>query len=313
MSTILRYADRAEWLQSRTKGIGASEVSVIMGVNPFETPYQLWRRKKGLDAPKEETEAMLRGHILEEGVAQYFHEKSGYEIIKSSADDFMYVDTEKPFLRASPDRLFWLGGKKSNKNKGILECKTTLMSVDAENIPRHWYCQVQYNLGVSGFKRGALAWLSAGHFEFGYIEIEFDAEFYAYMVERVAEFWERYIIGDEEPAAETAADVLIKYPTHAEGEEITATVEVMQHWTELHAVKEEIAELEKRKAAAEDGIKIAMGECERIVDASGGVLATWKAPKPTVKFNANKFKAAEPDMYANFCEESQGARRFLLK
>lgn len=62
---IIRPKSREEWLQLRSKGIGSSEVGTLVGVNPYETPYQLWRRKKGLDAPKAETFAMKAGHYLE--------------------------------------------------------------------------------------------------------------------------------------------------------------------------------------------------------------------------------------------------------
>lgn len=48
-NTIIRPKDREEWLQVRKSGIGSSEVATIVGLNPWETPYQLWRRKVGLD------------------------------------------------------------------------------------------------------------------------------------------------------------------------------------------------------------------------------------------------------------------------
>ena len=56
--TIIRPKDRNEWLEHRKSGIGSSEVATILGLNPWETPYQLWRRKVGLDEPKTETFAM---------------------------------------------------------------------------------------------------------------------------------------------------------------------------------------------------------------------------------------------------------------
>ena len=69
MSTqIIRPTNREEWLDVRKSGIGSSEVATIVGLNPFETPYQLWRRKRGLDAPQEENFAMKAGHYLEDAV-----------------------------------------------------------------------------------------------------------------------------------------------------------------------------------------------------------------------------------------------------
>ena len=44
--TIIRPKDRNEWLEHRKSGIGSSEVATILGLNPWETPYQLWRRNE---------------------------------------------------------------------------------------------------------------------------------------------------------------------------------------------------------------------------------------------------------------------------
>ena len=35
--------NREEWLSERTGGIGSSEIATIVGLNPYETPYSLWR------------------------------------------------------------------------------------------------------------------------------------------------------------------------------------------------------------------------------------------------------------------------------
>ena len=64
--TVIKPKDRAEWLEHRKSGIGSSEVASILGLNPFETPYQLWRRKMWFDAPPDETFAMKAGHYLED-------------------------------------------------------------------------------------------------------------------------------------------------------------------------------------------------------------------------------------------------------
>ena len=163
--TIIRPADRNEWLQHREQGIGSSEVATILGLNPWETPYQLWRRKKGLDKGKSETFAMKAGHYLEDAVSMFWHDETGRDIIKRSAGDWLMVNTEKPFMRVSPDRTYWLSGMPhNNANKGILECKTTQMRIDPDDLPKHWFCQVQYQLGVAEYvsrlaKSGQRVWL----------------------------------------------------------------------------------------------------------------------------------------------------------
>ena len=311
---IIRPKSHEEWLQYRNQGIGSSEVATILGLNPWETPYQLWRRKKGIDAPKVENFAMRAGHYLEDAVSRFYTDETARDIIKRSAGDWIVADKAMPFLRVSPDRLFWIDrtAKRNEDNKGILECKTTQLKIDADNLPMHWFCQLQYQLGVAGYTEGALAWLTQGR-EFGYKNIVFDATFYDYMTEQVAEYWERYIVGDEEPAAYSVDDVVIKYARHTDGKFVTAATDVIAAAVRLKEIKTQLAELDKAKAEQEGIIKMAIGDAEGITDDTGKVLATWKAGKPKSSFDTNRFAAEHPEEYADYVIEKAASRMFLLK
>lgn len=39
--------DHKKWLKTRDKGIGGSDAAVIMGLNPYKSPYQLWLERPG--------------------------------------------------------------------------------------------------------------------------------------------------------------------------------------------------------------------------------------------------------------------------
>lgn len=309
---VIRPKDRAEWLEYRKDGIGSSEVATILGLNPWETQYQLWRRKKGLDAPKDETFAMKAGRYLEDAVSQFWADETGRTVIKSSAGDWLYKNTEKGFLQASPDRTFWIPGMpKNNDNKGILECKTTQMSIDADDLPKHWFCQVQYQLGVAELQQGSLAWLCSGR-EFGYKDIAFVPDFYGWMIEEIERFWVDNIIGNVEPAATNVQDVLLKYNRHTDGKVIEVDDEIFKAYTKLKEVRKELAAVENQKDELEAKIKMGFGDAEAI-SYGGATLATWKAAKDSTRFDAKAFQAAHPDLAREFTVPSQGARRFLLK
>lgn len=311
-NTIIRPQSREEWLKVRESGIGSSEVATIVGLNPWETPYQLWRRKLGIDPPKQENFAMKAGHYLEDAVAQFWHDETGQDIIKASAGDWLIRNNERPYLQVSPDRTYWLAGlAHSNANKGILECKTTQKSIDADDLPKHWFCQVQYQLGVAELQKGSLAWLSSGR-EFGYKDLAFVPDFYGWLVEEVEKFWKDYIEAKQEPAAVSVSDVLLKYNRHTDGKVLEVGDEVFRDYQDLKDVRKQIEALEERKDTLEGRIKLAFGDAEAISYA-GDTLATWKAPKPSKKFDAKTFCANEPEMAAGYMVETQGSRRFLLK
>lgn len=312
--TIIRPKSRAEWLQHRESGIGSSEVGTILGLNPWETPYQLWRRKKGLDAPTEENFAMKAGHYLEDAVSMFYHDATGDEIIKSSVGDWLAVNTEKPYMRVSPDRTFWQSGAPHKaENKGILECKTTQLDIDENDLPKHWLCQLQYQLGVTGMHHGALAWLTQGR-KFGYRQIAFDQEFYDYITEEVERFWTDNIQGDQEPLSMSIDDVAIKYPQSTEGKSITADAGIMQEIEELRTLKERIKGLSTRKTQLEDDIKLFMGDAEALVmEGVDKPLATWRTAKGKRSFDAKLFEHDNPKLYDKYTVFKVGNRTLLIK
>ena len=120
---VIRPATHQEWLDERKKGIGSSEAGTIMGVNRFDTPYGLWRRKTGVDGPIASNEQMELGHHMEPAVVTMFAARTGAEVCKNSEGDWIAVDKKREYLRVSPDRLFYEAGArhiKSNLRLSIL-------------------------------------------------------------------------------------------------------------------------------------------------------------------------------------------------
>src|SRR5437016_14287114 len=77
MSTIVRMAQGSvEWREHRRKHRNASETPVVLGVSPWQTPYQLWQAKLGLVRP-EVTSAMLRGTELEPAARAVYEARTG--------------------------------------------------------------------------------------------------------------------------------------------------------------------------------------------------------------------------------------------
>ena len=77
--------DKNQWLKQRQRGIGGSDISAVLGVNPWKTSYDLWLEKTGR-APLETatTPAMQRGTILEPVVADLYAEETGRRLRKSN-------------------------------------------------------------------------------------------------------------------------------------------------------------------------------------------------------------------------------------
>ena len=312
---VVKTTSHQQWLDERKKGVGSSEAGTIMGVNHFDTPYKLWRRKTGIDLPVEQNEAMEMGHHLEPAVATLFAARTGAVIKKSSEGDWLAVDTKREYLRVSPDRIYHYAGEKPSKaNQHILECKTTSVAVDKDDIPVYWYCQLQYQMGVMGVKKGAVAWISSyPRLNFGYKEFDFNPEFFKAMVEQLEVFWLINIQGGIAPDDINSEDALVRNPTAKDGVTVQADAQIISTYNALKQINSEIKALEKTQSSLEDDLKIAMGEADTLVSPTGEVMALWKNTKPTMKFNAKAFQQDDPAGYAKYMEPTASSRRFTVK
>lgn len=308
-----------EWLKSREGGIGSSEVATVLGVNPYDTPYQLWLRKTGrVKVEERENFLMKAGHYLEDAISHFCADEAGLDIVKSSAAEFVVVDKDKPFLRVSPDRYaFPAGAKHTADNKVVIECKSTQKPVDPDNISRYWFCQVTYQLHVTGIPMAYVAWLTQGR-DFGCKPIYYDPDFAAFIAEEVERFWVDCVLGGREPALSTIQDVIIKFPRHEEGKKAYADDDLVSLWGDLRDTNEEMRRLQSRKEEIESAMKAAMLDAERLVipadnDNPERTIATWKASKDTSKFDIERFREENPGLYDSYLKPVQGSRRFTLK
>jgi putative phage-type endonuclease len=134
-----------EWLAWRKTVITATDASIIMGNNPWDTLYTCWQRKLGFIEEKKSNEAMERGKRLEPEARAQFIEKYLMHM-----EPIVVESTEFDFLGASLD------GFSSTAN-AILEIKCGgqklyEMAMNQE-IPPYYMDQIQHQLLVTGAER----------------------------------------------------------------------------------------------------------------------------------------------------------------
>lgn len=151
--TRIQFDSMEEWLVNR-KGIGGSDASAILGLNPYKTNQELWMEKKGQMFPVDisdkpyvkygnDAEPLLRALFTldyPEYTVEYY-------------DNNMIINKKYPWAHASLD------GELMNPDgrRGILEIKTTniLQSMQWEKwdnrIPDNYYIQVLHYLLVTEY------------------------------------------------------------------------------------------------------------------------------------------------------------------
>ena len=155
MLKMYRFETRDEWLEARKKFIGGSDVSCILGLNPYKTNVQLYREKKGLAMPDDLSDNPLveYGSKAEEHIRALF-ELDHKELKVGYVPENSWRNTKFPFAAASLD-----GWTVDGRNRtGILEIKTATITSGQQaqkwkdRVPDNYYCQVLFYLGVTEFE-----------------------------------------------------------------------------------------------------------------------------------------------------------------
>jgi putative phage-type endonuclease len=148
----LKITSAKKWLEAKKTGIGGSEISVLMGVNPYATPLQLYESKIGIGHDIEQNEQMTAGLRLESYIARAFRkEKPEYKIINPRT-----LYRRDAIALGTPDRLLAINGEVV----GILELKNTTYWSKVKRTMASY--QVQWYLYVLGLQFGYVCALEQG-------------------------------------------------------------------------------------------------------------------------------------------------------
>lgn len=143
-----------EWLEARKHGIGASEASCIIGVNPWKSNVELWREKTGKAEAQniDNKDCVKYGKEAEQYVRGIFSlDYPEYEI---EYDEFAMIANREdtPWLFATLD-----GHIISGDRHGVLEIKTTTIQHSEQwkhwdnQVPDYYYTQILHQLLATGY------------------------------------------------------------------------------------------------------------------------------------------------------------------
>lgn len=136
---------RDEWLEAKKTVFTGTDVSTLMGVNKYETPYRLYMRKNE-GYQRKENFSMRRGKYLEPLIAECFaedHPECNIIDLKQGDLEAFTIHPSLPILGGTFDRLVFDG----EGNLGVLEIKTSVgygVEAWAEGIPEPYIIQLQH-------------------------------------------------------------------------------------------------------------------------------------------------------------------------
>lgn len=283
---------REEWLKLRKSSIGGSDAAVILGLNPWRSQYTLWADKKGFIAPVPDNEAMRIGRDLEQYVAERFCEATGKKVKHRNA---MLLHDDYDFISANVDR------EVIGENAG-LECKTTNAFAKSDfeggEVPLYYYCQCMHYMAVMGYEKMYLAVLVLGK-AFYWFEIERNEEEIEALVASEANWWNKYIAGDEVPEIDgsdsTSATLRELYPESRQNSiALYGDEGLIEQYKQAQKKEKEYKDM---VSECKNKIAALMGESETAV--LNGYTLTYRSQSKT-SLDGKALKADMPEVYDRY-------------
>ena len=288
---------RAEFLAERKKGLGGTDMAVILGLSPYKTPLALWLEKTGRaedqHAPDAE-ERMYWGSALEDTVARRYAELKGVRIQRVNeplihANGIVRGNIDRAIINPAIARNVRFKDGRLTTDR-ILEVKTAHAmarnsadwgAAGSDEVPQHYWIQVQTYLGLAQCETADLAVLFGGQKMETYT-IAADRQLFADLLNEAETWWQKHIVSDTPPEASTEDDARRLWKSHLAGKELIVDALVADAVQQYAETKEEIAEKEKEAQVLRDIICSAIGDAETI-SYMGRRLASWKANKASQK------------------------------
>lgn len=259
----------------RRSGIGATDASAVLGLNPWRTPLQVWAEKTGRAPEQPQTEPMRWGLLMEPLLAAEYERRTGRKLY---APENVLHHPKHDFILCSPDRLV------VGERRGV-ELKTVSGFAASEwgqpgtdQVPQHYLIQCLQCMAVTGMPVWDCAPLIGGN-DYRIYTVRFDADLWADIEARLVDWWHRYVLADVEPPA-MAADVdwlVRRYPESrpplapASDRAFALACEYKAAWAEAQAAIE-------RSDAAKAALQQLIGESDGLQ--GEGWRVTWKSNRP---------------------------------
>lgn len=312
MQTAKVFADtrkmsREEWLEARRQGVGGSDASAILGINPYSSPLKVYLDKIGKGEEQETNEAMRQGTDLEQYVAERFTDETGKKVKRCNK---ILQHPDYPFMLANVDRLI------VGENAG-LECKTTSpyskFRFDEGEINPHYYWQSMHYMAVTGAEKWYVAILVLGK-AFHVFEVARDEDAIGKLIVAEEQFWN--MVEQKTPplptgseADDAAIDAL--YPQGMDGipGEDVLELDGMEDTLNLRAMKvQERDALDEQIKQIDQELKLTLGDFEKGM--SVGWRINWTNTN-TSRVDTKLLKEKYPDIAREVTKTTAG-RRFSV-
>lgn len=278
----------------RMNKLGASDAAAVLGLNEFQSPYDIWAQKKGIVPPFEGNTATKIGNAVESGIVSLVEEETGLKFHRNQ-----YRAAKNGIMAANTDALCL--------DENIpLEIKTTARAEEwgeedlgADGVPMRALVQLYCQMICCEATEGIIAVMLAGfRMDLRIYRIERHEKHCKAIEAELVDWWKTHIEGDTPPEG-TMPETVYRAIDRPQGKAVELDTSLVERWREA----EDVAKAAEREAKTlKDEVIASLGDAE--IGSTPIGLVTFKA-QTTRRFDQTAFKAAHPDQYAAFIKETE--------
>jgi putative phage-type endonuclease len=271
--------------QNRKKHIGSSDVSAILGMDPFKNAYEVWLEKTGKLDDKEKTgRAINIGSMLEHAIIRMAENRLGkiirnqyrtvkdFSVLSASTDGIVKLSGEPVEAKSTnithraPESDQW--GKEGTDQvpeRVIIQCTVQMMATESP------ICHNPVIIGGRGFVM---------------FQIPFDKDLAAMILDRVADFWNNNVQKDIPPENSVPSMEIIRRVRREPKTIATVADELVQRWVENREARLQLQKAEEQ-TAAELLAQIGTAEAGKF---SGGLISFYEQTRKAYSVPETKYR-----------------------
>ena len=252
----------AEQLALRQHSIGGSDVSAILGVNPYRNSYDVWARLTDkIDKQEEAGEAAITGNLLEPILLDWAEREIGAGPI--ARNETVIGDFRFPCHAQLDGRVIATGRTVEGKTTGLEGPVFGAWGApDTDQVPE-WVltqCTHQMRLAKVTDYCHVPAWIGGrGKVMF---RVAFSSQLSDLIIDALSDFYEKHVKTDTPPVNVQPSLDLVKRFRRLPGKTVPATDEIQNMAEEVMAIRAKASEVEKAKKNAEARLIAALGDAE---------------------------------------------------
>ncbi len=308
-----------DFTRERTKYLGGSDIGAILGLSKYRSAVDVWMEKTGKTFSQKDSLPLRFGQFAEDFVAREYALATGYALIKHEK---AMIHPQYAHMQGHIDRLVAEEGGALMNAQGqarrILECKTANPfaqsdwgEIGTDQVPLTYLVQCAWYMMLSNIDQTDLAVLF-GNADFRIYAIQRDAELEQMIFERAIDFWENHVVKDLPPKAVSELDYQQLFRQSSPSKSVEADSETAQLIQKLRELNQHIEQYELEVSQTKQQIMARMQDAE-VLTLQGKTLATWRAPKPTLRIDSKRLTEEHPDLVALYQVPIQNSRRLVIK